>query len=98
MTLFKQKRFALEMGFSKEEFSKLLETQDKLIYQRDGNAIKFIFADQTVLVTLGDEEVRRLASIRLPFLHVTFDFSAMGELEQQQFMALFLLKFHRGGG
>ncbi|MDX2425494.1 MAG: hypothetical protein QNK15_04490 [Cycloclasticus sp.] len=98
MTLFKQKRFALEMGFSREEFITLLEAQDKLIYQRDGNVIKFIFATQHALITLGDEEVRRVASIQLPLLHVNFDFSAMGELEQQQFMTLFLLKFHRGGG
>lgn len=86
------------MGFSREEFIKLLEAQDKLIYQRDGNVIKFIFAAQHALITLGDEEVRRVASIQLPLLHVNFDFSEMGDVEQQQFIELFLLKFHRGGG
>ena len=86
------------MGFSREEFINLLEAQDKLIYQRDGNVIKFFFAAQHALITLGDEEVRRLASIHLPLLYVNFDFSEMGDVEQQQFIQLFLLKFHRGGG
>ncbi|HIG79008.1 MAG TPA: hypothetical protein EYG50_03100 [Cycloclasticus sp.] len=98
MQLFKEKGFFLEMGFSRKEFIALLDSQGKLIYQRDGNLITFTLSDQQATVTLGEEGVRRIASARLPKLDVYFDFSNMGDGEQAQFMKIFLLKFHRGGG
>ena len=98
MRQFKKKSFSLEMGFSRKEFIALLDSQNKLVYQRNGSSITFSLFEQQAVVTLGDEGVRRIASARLPKLDVSFDFSIMDDDEQAQFMKIFLLKFHRGGG
>jgi len=94
----KTKTFSIEMGFTRKEFFTLLKRQDKLVYEYTGNTIYFLFAGKKAIVVLGEEGVRAIASARLPMLHVSFDFSAMEKLEQEQFMKLFLFKFHKGGG
>lgn len=86
------------MGFSRKEFIALLNSQNKLDYQRQGNDISFTLMGQKAFVTLGDEGVRRIAAARLPKLDVNFNFSEMGDVEQEQFMKLFLSRFHKGGG
>ncbi|HIG78761.1 MAG TPA: hypothetical protein EYG50_08400 [Cycloclasticus sp.] len=98
MRLYKEKSFSLEMGFSRKEFIALLDSQGKLIYERDENLITFILSDQQATITLGEEGVRRIASVRLPKLDVRFDLFNMDDDVQAQFMKTFLLKFHRGGG
>jgi len=94
----KTKTFSIEMGFTRKEFFTLLKRQDKLVYEYTGNTIHFLFAGKKAIVTLGEEAVRAIASAKLPMLQVSFDFSAMEKLEQEQFMKLFLFKFHKGGG
>ena len=86
------------MGFSRQDFLTLLESQDKLLYSHKGNLIVFSFANQLVQLSIGDEGMRRFGSAKLPKLPLSFDFSSMGDDEQEQFMTLFLLKFQRGGG
>jgi len=98
MKLFKAKIFSLEMGFSRKEFLTLLESQNKLIYSRRGDVISFKFSGQVVVISVGVEGIRRIGSARIPMLKVSFDFSSMGDIEQEQFMKVFLLKFQRGGG
>ncbi|MDF1689423.1 MAG: hypothetical protein V2J13_06265 [Cycloclasticus sp.] len=98
MTLFKAKLFSLEMGFSRQDFLTLLNSQDKLLYSHEGELIVFSFANQSVDISLGEESIRHFGSAKLPMLPVTFDFSNMGDNEQEEFMTLFLLKFQRGGG
>jgi hypothetical protein len=98
MKLFKEKFFSLEMGFSRKEFIALLGSQNKLVYQRDGNVITFNLSEQQAVIMLGKEDVRRIGSAILPKLDVNFNFSKMSDDKQGQFMKIFLLKFHRGGG
>ena len=86
------------MGFSRDEFIRSLEKQTSLKYNRQGNHIQLCFANKTVLLTLGEQRFRQIASLRLPSLRVDFDFSALSELEQEQLLQQFLLKFNRGGG
>lgn len=86
------------MGFSRDEFIRSLEKQTSLKYNRQGNHIQLYFSNKTVLLTLGEQRFRQIASLRLPSLRVDFDFSALSELEQEQLLQQFLLKFNRGGG
>jgi len=86
------------MGFSRDEFIRSLEKQTSLKYNRQGNHIQLCFSNKTVLLTLGEQRFRQIASLRLPSLRVDFDFSALTELEQEQLLQQFLLKFNRGGG
>ena len=98
MTLFKAKQFSLEMGLSRQDFLALLESQDKLQYSHEGNLIAFSYFNQLVNVSMGDGSMRRFGSVKLPILPLSFDFSNLGDDEQEKFMTLFLLKFQRGGG
>ncbi|MBV1875881.1 MAG: hypothetical protein KUG50_04570 [Cycloclasticus sp.] len=98
MKLFKKKQFMLEMGFSRKEFISLLNSQKKLIYKQDESTITFTLSGQCARIILEHEGTSRLGSARLPMLLVSFDFSDMADLEQEQFMDVFLLKFQRGGG
>lgn len=98
MTLFKAKQFSLEMGFSRQDFLTLLKSQDKLRYSHESNLVKFSYSNQLVNVSMGEEGMRRFGSVKLPTLPLSFDFSNMGDDEQEKFMTLFLLKFQRGGG
>ena len=98
MRLYKEKTFVLEMGFSRKEFIALLGSQNRLSFQRDSNVITFSLEGQVALLRLGEETVRKIASARLPQLNVAFNFSAMGDKQQAEFMKRFLLTFHRGGG
>jgi len=94
----KGKSLSLEMGFTRDEFVRLLTKQNTLEYMRQGNLVRFYFANKTVALQLGEQKVRRIASLSLPRLTVDFDFATLNELEQKQFMKQFMLKFNRGGG
>ena len=86
------------MGFTRDEFIRLLTKQDTLKYTRQGDLIHFYVANKAVALKLGEQKVRRIASLSLPRLAVDFDFATLNELEQKQFMKQFMLKFNRGGG
>ncbi|PHS72382.1 MAG: hypothetical protein COB22_05070 [Cycloclasticus sp.] len=99
ITLFsKSKIFQMEMGFTRTEFIKLLDHQNKLSYKRDANRVCFSFLDKEVIVNLMEEGIRRIASAEIPMLTVGFDCSGMEKSEQEQFLKLFLRTFHKGGG
>jgi len=86
------------MGFTRDEFIRLLTKQNTLKYKRQGNLIYFYVANKTVELKLGEQTVRTIASLSLPRLMVDFNFSTLTELEQKQLMKQFMLKFNRGGG
>lgn len=86
------------MGFTRDEFIRLLTKQSTLKYKREGNLIYFYVANKSVELKLGKETVRTIASLSLPRLSVDFNFSTLTELEQKQLMKQFMLKFNRGGG
>lgn len=91
-------RFTLEMGFSKQEFISLLQSQNKLPYQFSADKIQFDFAGAKAVLTLGQEGVRKIASARIPKLIVDFDLTALEGAQRNEFMKQFFSRFHRGGG
>jgi len=94
----KENKLSFEMGYTRDEFISLLTRQNTLKYKREGNLIHFYFANQTVELKLGEQTVRKIASLSLPILSVSFNFFTLNELEQKQLMKQFMLKFQRGGG
>lgn len=54
--------------------------------------------DKQITITLGAEAVRKIALLRLPYMHVDFDFGAVDEATHQRFLTQFDLYFRKGGG
>ncbi|ORU92516.1 MAG: hypothetical protein A6F70_03085 [Cycloclasticus sp. symbiont of Bathymodiolus heckerae] len=94
----KEKIFSIEMGFTRKEFFTLLAQQNTLSYEMSGSIVTFLVANKPVRVCVGEDGERRIASARLAMLKVSFDFTGIEKNDQEQFMKLFLIKFHKGGG
>ena len=52
----------------------------------------------SLVMTLGGEQVRQIAALRLPYTVVEFAFEGVEEAEREAFMRRFDLGFRRGGG
>ena len=53
---------------------------------------------RTVTLELGQQAYRAIASLRLPYMKVTFSFFGFSDEERARFMERFELYFRRGGG
>jgi len=96
--IFKERKFSLEMGYSREDFLSKLSDQNKFTYQQVSSVIIIDYQDEQLQLTLGKEGLRKVLSGNQPILPVDFDFSKMPKAKQEQFMEIFMLKFQRGGG
>lgn len=70
-------------------------------YTLDGDTIRISppeSPDKAITITLGDEAVRKIALLRLPYMPVDFDFSEVDETVHKRFLQQFDLYFRKGGG
>lgn len=51
-----------------------------------------------VTVTLSEQKFRRLATLRIPYLDIIFDFEATTEEQRAEFFEDFERSFQKGGG
>jgi hypothetical protein len=51
-----------------------------------------------VVIELGPQQYRSIASLRLPYLEARFTFAGLSRNDREQFMARFERYFRRGGG
>ena len=64
-----------------------------------GHTYHFKLAEgQSVSITLGPEQVRRLGLLRIPFVDLQFDFVGMDEAQRRDFRVRFDRSFQKGGG
>ena len=54
--------------------------------------------DRTVRLLTGKDGYRAIASMRIPQLAVTLEFSGFSQLQYDQFMDRFRKYLHKGGG
>ena len=91
-----------EMGYTRPEFMRTLPAAlHDYEYHIEGDVITIIppeAADKTMTITLGSEAVRKIALIRIPYIHVDFDFSQVEEAVHRRFLTQFDLYFKKGGG
>ena len=91
--------FTRELGFSHKEFFRSLPAA---IAHREyvvcGNTVRLGYEKGSVRIELGPEQVRAIASLRLPSTKVTFSFFDISKLQRDRFMQRFDLYFQRGGG
>ena len=91
-----------EMGYTRVEFMRTLPAaMHDYDYTVEDDVITVIAPeapDKTMIITLGDEAIRKIAMIRIPFMYVDFDFSQVDEVVHKRFLTQFDLYFKKGGG
>jgi hypothetical protein len=91
--------FTRELGLTHAEFHRSLPPA---IAHRpcrlDGDRVIVEEGTRTVTITLGPQQQRRIASLRLPFVVVDFEFVGFTAAEFEDFMQRFERYFQRGGG
>lgn len=96
---FGEERITKEMGLREAEFLQALPAVlAGYQWQRRGNVVTARQGTGTIQLEFGPEQVRRIASVALPWLPVTLTFVDCPEMERQAFIDHFDRRFQRGGG
>ena len=67
-------------------------------YTSESSSIKIKLQAGSLLIELGPETQRNIASISIPQTAVRFEFLGVSDEEKHSFMSYFDKRFHRGGG
>lgn len=87
------------MGLTHADFFRLLPRAiDGRDYVRDGVRVTIREGDASVTITLGSQQVRKIALLEIPHADVTLTFDGWDEEAREAFMARFDRAFQRGGG
>lgn len=87
------------MGFTRVEFMRILPAAlHDYPFRLEGNCISVEIGDKTLRITLGEEQVRRIALLALPYIPVEFDYAQVDETDFQTFLKQFDLYYRKGGG
>lgn len=89
------------MGYTRTEFMrKLPAAMHGYAYRVDGDVITITppKTEGTITILLGKEAIRKIALLALPYIHVDFDFTAVGETTAKTFLTQFDLYYRKGGG
>ena len=92
-------RFAREMGLTHAEFVRTLPPAiEHRPFTVEDDVVRIEFEGRRLTICLGVQRWRSIASLRLPYLSVTFAFEGFPDAERAQFMHRFERYFQRGGG
>lgn len=92
-------RFSKEMGVSHADFYRLLpRAMGDTAYRVEGTTVHGTLQSGTVSIELGEQKMRRIALLGIPYAEVTFSFDGVDESARTEFMRYFDLRFQRGGG
>lgn len=88
-----------EMGFTRAEFLQLLPAAlHGYPYTQTSDAIQVMLGTQRLVITLGPEQVRRIALLALPYVPVEFDAGGVDAAAFEVFLRQFDLYYRKGGG
>ncbi len=94
-----QDRFSREMGYTREEFFRLLPSAlNGRSFEEDESGVTVDAAPGSVRIDVGEQQARSIASITLPYVPVDFAFENFSVEERVEFMRYFDLRYQRGGG
>ena len=86
------------MGFTLPEFLKLLPAAlHGYAYTCHDSIIEIAVDGTPLVITLGEQQVRRIALLALPYLPIRFDYAG-SEHSFQTFLKQFDLYYRKGGG
>ena len=91
--------FSREMGFTREEFFRLLPgALNDRPHRIDEAGVTVDATPGTVRIDVGEQQFRHIASITMPFVKVDFDFQNFSDTAREEFLRYFDLRYQRGGG
>ncbi len=92
--------FSKEMGVSHADFFRLLPRAmgDTPFTVQGMKVMGELSGGGAVTIEIGEQQVRRIALMAIPFAEVSFSFTNVSEDDRTQFMQYFDLRFQRGGG
>ena len=91
--------FSREMGFTREEFFRLLPNAlNERPQQLDDAGVSVEVNSGSVRIDVGEQQFRHIASISMPYVKVDFEFNNVSEADRVEFMRYFDLRYQRGGG
>jgi len=91
--------FTDDMGLTHADFFRLLPAaMGEHTYQVKGMTVHGQVHQGTVEITLGAQQERRIALMRIPHAQVSFHFRGVTKEQQVEFKEFFDLRFQRGGG
>lgn len=94
-----EERFSKEMGVSHSDFFRLLpRAMGDTPFRVKGMSVTGELSAGTVSISVGEEKLRRIALMAIPYAEVTFSFDGVADDERTEFMRYFDLRFQRGGG
>jgi hypothetical protein len=92
-------RFTRQLGLTHAEFHRSLPPAiAHRAFTVENNRIRIDVGERTVTMELGPQRYRAIASLRLPYVEVTFTFIGFSGGERHAFMERFERYFQRGGG
>lgn len=92
-------QYADDMGLTHADFFRLLPSaMGDHAYRIEGNTVYGDIHQGTVEIVMGEQQVRRIALMAIPFARVSFHFRGVSAAQQSEFKAYFDLRFQRGGG
>lgn len=87
------------MGFTRAEFMRILPAAlHDYPYTLHDDVIQIDVAGQVLLIRIGEQQMRRVALLALPYLPVTFDYAQVDEVSFKTFLKQFDLYYRKGGG
>ncbi len=88
------------MGFTQREFFRPFAAAiAPYTNQTSGNVITVdCGSNGSLSITLGEEQVRAIALMRIPYMDVTFEYTNMSADFRNDFMQRFDMYYQRGGG
>ena len=91
--------FTRELGLTHTEFYRSLPPAiEHHPYTAKDHRVEIDYGSRTVVIELGPQQYRKIASLQLPFVEVRFTFIGFGPGDRRTFMARFERSFQRGGG
>ena len=87
------------MGLTHTEFFRSLPPAiENREYSVEDGVVRIDVDGRSVIIELGSQLSRAIASLKLPYLEVRFSFHGFSDEEREQFMERFELYYRRGGG
>jgi len=91
--------FSREMGFTREEFFRLLPNAlNDRPHSIDEAGVTVDASPGSVRIDVGAQQFRHIASISMPYVKVDFEFKNFSDTEREEFLRFFDLRYQRGGG
>ena len=88
-----------EMAGSHRDFFRILpKAMGDVPHEVDGPTVRARLDGGTLTIDVGEERVRRIALLALPYAEVSFTFRGVPVERQQAFKRRFDLSYQRGGG